>query len=249
MSIFDLEKRQAAVRFVLEKRQLKTAPVLRVGAAFDISGSAKPMYLNGVMQKTVDRLVPVAMKFDDNGEMDVWAFDDQFAQLPTVGKMDYEDYIERAIMKANGLRKWNSTNYGGVLQAMVDFYFPSAGAKASAAPSGGGFLSSLFGKKAAAPAPAASTASSDIPSMILFVTDGANGDRAEAEHVLRASQNKAVYFQMIGVGDPREFGFIKKMADDLPNVGFVHLSSLDVTDEQLYDSLLTDELVAFIKRF
>jgi hypothetical protein len=249
MSIFDLQKRQEAVRFVLEKRNLPTAPVMRVGAAFDVSGSAKWLYVKGIMQATVDRLIPVAMKFDDNGEMDVWAFDDEFAQLPTVGKMDYEDYIQRAIMNNTGLRKWNTTKYGGVWKSMIDFYFPGSGGNAGAA-SGGGFLGGLFGGKKAAPAPAAAPAASGaVPAMILFITDGANADRSYAEQVLRAAQNQAVYFQMIGVGDPSEFDFIKKMADDLPNVGFVHLASLDISDEQLYDALLTDELVAFAKRF
>lgn len=250
MSIFDLQKRQETVRFVLEKRNLKTAPVLRVGAAFDVSGSAKWLYVKGIMQATVDRLIPVAMKFDDNGEMDVWAFDDEFTQLPTVGKMDYEDYIDRAIMRVNSLRKWNTTKYGGVWKAMIDFYFPGA-APAAPVASSGGIFGGLFGKKAA-PAPVAAapaTGANAMPAMILFITDGANSDRAYAEQILRAAQNQAVYFQMIGVGNPDEFDFIKQMADDLPNVGFVHLSSLDITDEQLYDALLSDELVAFIKRF
>lgn len=244
MSIFDLQKRQETVRFVLEKRNLKTAPVMRVGAAFDVSGSAKWMYLNGIMQATVDRLVPVAMKFDDNGEMDAWAFDDEFSQLPSIGKMDYEDYIQRAVMGDNNLRKWNNTKYGGVWKAMIDFYFPGAAPAAST----GGFFSGLFGKKPA-PAPAPTADGNDMPAMVMFITDGANGDRDYAEQILRAAQNQAVYFQMIGVGDPKDFGFIKRMADELPNVGFVHLSSLDITDEELYDALLTDELVAFIKRF
>ena len=45
-----LEKRAAKVAIVLEKRQILKPPVVRVGAALDISGSAKPLYQSGVIR-------------------------------------------------------------------------------------------------------------------------------------------------------------------------------------------------------
>ena len=83
--------------------------------------------------------------------------------------------------------------------------------------------------------------------MCLFVTDGANDDRRQAAEVLRRSQDQAIYWQLIGVGPAREFGFIREMADELPNVGFVNLSSLSMSDEALYDQLLNDELCGWVK--
>jgi hypothetical protein len=245
MSVFDLQKRQETIKFVLDKRALKTTPVMRVGVALDVSGSAQPLYKNGTMQATIDRLVPVAMRFDDNGEMDVWSFDNNHNQLDSVGKMDYEDYIKREILANNDISKWGSTRYAGVMEAMVGFYFGAQGRPAPA--TRGGFFGSLFGGKAS-PAPVAKASTAPLqPAMVLFITDGANDDRAAAEKVLRNSQSQSLYWQLVGVGNPREFGFLKEMADELPNAGFVHLSNLKITDEALYDQLLSEELCSFIK--
>ena len=251
MSVFDLQKRQEAIKFVLEKRAIAKAPVLRVGAAFDVSGSAKHLFTGGTMQQTVDRLLPVAMRFDDNGEMDVWSFDHSFNQLATVGKMDYEDYIQREVMGNDKISKWGSTNYGGVMDAMAQFYFPRARPAAAVAAAATGFMGKLFGKPAPAPvaAPAPASGAKLVPAMALFITDGANNDRASAQAVLRASVDVPVYWQLIGVGNPREFTFLEEMADELPHVGFVHLASLALTDEQLYDKLLSDELCTWMKKF
>ena len=74
MSI-NLEKRTQQVGIILAKRGLPVAPKTRVGVALDVSGSAKHFYENGVIQETLDRLLAVAMKFDDDGNLDAWTFD------------------------------------------------------------------------------------------------------------------------------------------------------------------------------
>ena len=245
MSIFDLQKRQEAVKFVLEKRDIAQAPTMRVGVALDVSGSAQGLYSSGVMQATLDRLIPIAMRFDDNGELDVWAFDTRCTALPSVTKHDYEGYITRNVLQA-AIHKWHGTIYAEPMESMIAHYFPGSKTMQSKAAS---LLGGLFGKKPApAPVQAASPADKELPAMALFITDGANSDRSAAEAVLRASIGKPIYWQLVGVGDPREFEFLKQMADDLPNAGFVHLSSLNLSDEALYDALLSQELAQFIKK-
>lgn len=249
-NIFDLQKRQASVNFVLEKRQVTKAPVMRVGAALDVSGSAKPLYMRGVIQNTIDRLVPIAMKFDDNGEMDVWTFHNSAQQVSSVTKQDMDGYVKREILEKAGVSLWGGTQYEPPMSSIRDFYFGS-GRPAATASAGGGLLGKLFGSKPAAPAPAAAPAGgAKTPAMVLLLTDGANSDRRETEAFLRASVGLPVYWQMIGVGpDVREFAFIEEMADALPNVGFVSLASLDVSDEQLYDKLLSQELCDWVKKY
>ena len=86
--------------------------------------------------------------------------------------------------------------------------------------------------------------------MAMLITDGANSDRDATERFLRSAANLPVYWQMIGVGpDIREFSFIEEMADLLPNVGFVSLSSLDISDDELYDALLSQELCDWVKKY
>jgi vWA found in TerF C terminus len=238
MSIFDLQKRSEQIQFNLEKRGIKQAPVVRVGAAFDVSGSAQWMFTDGTIQKTIDRLVPLAMKFDDNGELDCWAFSHDSYALPSLTKHDYEGYVKREILDKSFPGKWGGTNYSPVMQAMIQRYFYTGAVQSTK-----NFLGGLFGsKKENTPQP-----ENQPPALGLFITDGANSDVRQAAETLRHAQTKDIYWQLIGVGNPSEFGFLKQMADELPNVGFINLASLNVTDEVLYGELISDELCDWIR--
>ena len=236
MSGIKLEKRAEQVGILLAKKGITKAPTVRVGLALDVSGSAEWMFNNGVIQETVDRLLAVALKFDDNGELDVWSFSNSYDALPQATANDYNTYVKKNIIDNRNITKWYGTSYAPCMEAMRSFYFGDGSGSAK------GFLGSIFGSKKPASAP------NDTPAMILFVTDGSNDDRANAEKVLKAAQNSPVYWQMVGVGDPNLFGFLKQMADDLPNVGFVNLAKLDMTDDQLYDQLIADEFVEWVSK-
>jgi len=56
-----------------------------------------------------------------------------------------------------------------------------------------------------------------------------------------------VYWQMVGVGPSHNFKFLKEQADLLPNVGFVNLSSLKISDDELYDQLIAEEFLGWVK--
>jgi hypothetical protein len=230
-----LEKRAEKVGIILAKHGITKVPPVRVGCALDVSGSTRDLYDNGIIQETMNRLMGVALKFDDNGELDMWAFSNGVAQLDTATAADAETYVNKKLLKAQNLREhmWSGTSYGPVLEAVVKYYFPSTTASVS------GFFGSLFGKKAA---PA-----SDLPAMLLLVTDGANDDQYAAARVLEQAANKSVYFMMVGVGPEHLFGFIKEQADLLPNVGFVNLNSLALSDDDLYEQLVSGEFASWVK--
>ena len=48
----------------------------RVGLVLDYSGSMSELYRNGTVQAVIEKILPVAMEFDDNGTMEVWIFED-----------------------------------------------------------------------------------------------------------------------------------------------------------------------------
>lgn len=231
-----LEKRTEAVRISLAKRNIHTAPVMRVCMAADVSGSAQPMYKNGVIQETVDRLLGVAGAFDDNGEMDMWSFTKGFDRLETAKVSDYGNYVQKHIMNNSGIHKWSGTEYAPPMQDILDFLFKAEKKHT------GGFLG--FGGKTETVAPF----NANVPALVLFLTDGVNSDKAETRRVLEASQHFPVYWSMVGVGDPDEFTFIEEMADLFPNVGFVNMASLAVTDEKLYDDIVCDELCEWVAK-
>ena len=43
----------------------------KVAVAMDFSGSMSSLYRNGSVQSVLSRLMPLALRFDDNGELDV----------------------------------------------------------------------------------------------------------------------------------------------------------------------------------
>lgn len=250
MSI-ELEKRAEKVGIVLEKRGVTSAPSVRVGAAFDVSGSAQGFYTSGVMQETIDRLLGVALKFDDNGEIDAWMFHHSVTELPTITSKDEGTYVRNVILRQSNL--WGGTSYAPPLQEAIDNYFPTKTATVtSKTEEKSGGLFGLFGRKKEAvtvtEVPVADNTPKQ-PAMLLFITDGANGDRAEAARLLRnAAANSPMYFNFVGIGPESYFDFIQEMADELPNVGFVSMASLNVSDEELYDQLMSQEFCDWIKK-
>lgn len=236
----DLEKRAAKVSVVLEKRKVTSIPPVRVGLALDISGSTRSMYERGVMQEVVDRLLAVAVKFDDNGELDMWSFTEEFDQLDTASDKDYGSYVKEQILNNRSITKWGGTGYGPVMQDMMRHYFGVTVSEKSA----GGFMGKLFGKKEIT-----TSAVNNAPAMGIVITDGANYDRDFAARVMRDAQTKNIYWQMVGVGPEREFKFIKEMADELPNVGFINLNDLQMTDEKLYELVVGEEFCQWLKKF
>lgn len=245
-----LNKRVEAVGIKLAKAGITTVPPVRVGLALDVSGSAEWLYKRGIMQETVNRIQAVALKFDDNGELDMWTFCDRFNRIDTATAADYDGYVTRAIMENRKIALWGGTEYGPVLNDMINFWFPrSAAPTVAPAQKSGGFFGGLFKKTEAVPAPTvANSVASPLPAMGLLVTDGANADRRYAAEVLTDAARHNIYWNMVGVGDSSLFTFLQEQADWLPNVGFVNLSSLEMSDDELYDQIINPEFVGWLKK-
>lgn len=248
MSI-SLEKRAEKIGIILAKHDIVTVPPVRVGLALDVSGSAQGLYQSGVMQETVDRLLAVSLKFDDNGELDMWAFDNRHSQLETATPADYGTYIRQKLLLNEEISLWGGTSYGGVLEDMIQFWFKGKPTVQQTTRKTGG-LFGLFQRDEVVEQVVASTLSPELaklPAMGLLVTDGENSDKDYAERILTASKNHNVYWQMVGVGQAHHFEFLERMADDLPNVGFVNLESLSQTDDEIYSQLIAQEFISWVK--
>jgi hypothetical protein len=234
MSGISLEKRGEKVGIILAKRGINQAPVMRVGDALDISGSMdmRPNHIisTGKLQAAFDQTMGVAVKFDDNGELDVFAFDTRCDFVGTANPNNYSNFIKREGISARG-----GTAYAPIVKAAIDFYFnnPAPAKK-------GGFFG--FGKKQEA-APA-----NNMPVLMLIHTDGEPGDSyATIKRALEDAQQHPIYFHFVGVGGSRsDFPTIARLADDLPNVGEVYLPRFDLDDDVVYEQLICDELVEWI---
>jgi hypothetical protein len=80
------------LKLSLEKRQLQ-AEVARVALVLDTSGSMYGQYKRGDVQTVVDRIFPLAVHFDDDGELDTWAFAEKELALPSVTGENVRNYI------------------------------------------------------------------------------------------------------------------------------------------------------------
>lgn len=65
----------------------------RVGLILDASGSMNGQYKRGRVQEVVNRLLPMAVQWDDDGALDCWAFGDYPQQLSMVTLENYSDFI------------------------------------------------------------------------------------------------------------------------------------------------------------
>lgn len=76
----------------LEKNNLLDCAA-RVALVLDISGSMYERYCNGTVQEIVNKTLPLAVQFDDDGELDFWYYGTTFRRMPSVNMTNYESAV------------------------------------------------------------------------------------------------------------------------------------------------------------
>ncbi len=197
----------------------------KVVVVLDYSGSMSGLYNNGTVQKTINRLVPLGLTFDDNGSIDVYLFQNDYRKMENLNLTNYENYISN-VVKRSGYTM-GGTNYAPVLKAIIEGDVRNIG----------GFLG-IGGRTKVIQA----IVDNGDPTFILFITDGANADCANTDAIIRKSSEMNVFIQFIGIGNGR-FEYLMQL-DDMQgrkrdNTGFSKMKALDkVTDDQLYTNVL-----------
>lgn len=97
-----------------------TKHMARVALAMDYSGSMSNLFANGSIQDVITRLLPIALKFDDNGELESWLFSDNKEKLDAVTINNYKNYVKKVMMNAR--MTMGGTNYAPVLEDIVKYY-------------------------------------------------------------------------------------------------------------------------------
>ncbi len=104
----------------LEKKDL-TQTDARVALVMDISGSMSESYRKGIVQDIVNKILPLAIQFDDDGELDFWYFGSKCRRMPSVNGQNYKTAVPK---------KWDelmaSLGYGNneplVMKEVVEEY-------------------------------------------------------------------------------------------------------------------------------
>lgn len=209
----------------------------QVVLALDYSGSMSSLYRDGRVQALVERILPLGLAFDDNGEVDFYLFESGQRKLPeNITLKNIAGYIDNKIM---GKYSMGGTEYAPVINAIVNDF--SSGSTSTQ--SKGGFLG--MGKKEVVVGK-----QMDLPVYVIFITDGENSDKAAAEEAIRFASSHGIFFQFVGIGSAY-FDFLKRLDNlsgrTIDNANFFQVEDLGrKTDENLYKLLLT-EFPSFVK--
>jgi hypothetical protein len=250
MALIDLKKK---VGIVLEKRKVSSNIMAQVGVAFDITGSMKGLYNTGVVQALAERLLAVALRFDDNGNLDAWSFCEGSNELPGVTEKNYTNYVSESLVNNRSIEKWGGTNFSPVLNQINGFYFGSTEKRTKAVEVETKGMFGFFKKKEVSYVSEVVTVDGQndgkLPVYLMFVTDGDNFDATAANLVIESMKDKNIYLEFVGIGTDAKFDFCKRAADKYANVGFVHFKDIVKTsDETLYEELLNEEFCAWLKK-
>lgn len=93
----------------------------RVFVVIDRSGSMYDLYNDGSVQDVLTRLLPLALRFDDNGELEVYVFNNDVNQMPSMTLNNYQTYVKRQILD----RRYGpsgGTSYAPVIQQTIHDY-------------------------------------------------------------------------------------------------------------------------------
>lgn len=103
-------------------KQPKLPRGARVGLVLDASFSMNRQYAQGRIQEIINRVLPLAVHFDDDGALDVWAFSDHALALPPATLNNYADYIDTI---EGGWRHWDMMSFNNepaVMHQVLEYY-------------------------------------------------------------------------------------------------------------------------------
>ena len=114
--VIDLSK---VARVEIQKNGLadRRAQVVLV---LDISKSMNRLYKSGVVQSVIERVLALALNFDDDGEVDVMLFGTHAYRLPAVSLDDLDGYVDRVILPSYKIVE--ATRYSVALQTIHEKY-------------------------------------------------------------------------------------------------------------------------------
>lgn len=223
MDLDKLDLRKAKVLDLQKKAGLETQKA-QVVLCLDYSGSMSSLYHYGEVQELVERILPLGLAFDDNGEVEFYLFEDGVSKVePNITLANVDGFIDREVM--NGKYQMGGTNYAPVIKRIVKDFSESE--------SSGGFMG-IGGTK--------TFLKSDLPTYVIFITDGENADHSEAEKAIIEASNTGIFFQFVGIGNT-SFNFLKKLdtmsGRNIDNANFFAVPNLATqTDDDLYAFLL-----------
>lgn len=222
LSKIDLRKHKVGVSLAKHGITGEKAEILFV---IDASGSMVDLYANGTVQETVERIVPVALRLDDDGKMDTWFYADGCRQVEPLDERSMIGFIKRVMPTPGHAPK----SKGGL------FARREAGVSIGYGNNEPVVMEAILGREP----PRRAT-----PLLVIFLTDGGIYQSEQIKAILRKCANRPIFWQYVGVGKAN-YGVLREL-DTIPdrvvdNAGFFSVDDLSkISDEDLYDRLLSE---------
>ncbi|MDQ1634650.1 MAG: hypothetical protein QOJ32_1459, partial [Frankiaceae bacterium] len=229
----------------LEKKGLSEHRA-RVALCLDISASMTSLYKTGKVQQLCERILALAVQFDDDGACDVFTFGTGGYEEGPLDLRNHQGWVQNLI---NRRRLEGGTNYNLAMQSLRRHYFPDGNA-----------------------GPRNSPRQDKLPVYVMFVTDGQTTDQAGTRNQIMWSSFEPIFWQFMAIGQssknvvpdgapppPKKKGFGARFAqmlngdfqfleelDDmqgrfLDNADFFSVKDpADIGDAQLYDLMMTE---------
>ena len=115
--IIDLSKKS---RVCLDKKNLSDIKA-NVALVLDVSKSMYPLYKNGTIQDTINRILGLAINFDEHESIDAYVFGTQAHELSPVTINDINEYVDREIISKHKINQ--ATNYVSAIKLLQGKYF------------------------------------------------------------------------------------------------------------------------------
>jgi len=155
----------------LEKRGLGEHSA-RVALCLDISGSMHGLYRSGKIQKLAERILALGLRFDDDGQVDVFLFGKEAYAAGSLELANHSTYVPD-LLRRHKLE--GATYYGKAMQLLRQHYFGTADLRHAP-----------FGQ--------------ELPVYVMFVTDGRTMDEAFTRDQIIASSFEPLFWQFLAIG-------------------------------------------------
>lgn len=202
-------RKETVDKVCLGKKELNNLTA-RVAVVLDYSVSMRELYYNDSVQTVLERLLPIALKFDDNGQLEAWIFENGFNRLEDISIDNYYGYIENERILKN--YRMGGTNYSPVMVDVLEKYTIED--------------------------------PSDMPTLVIFITDGDNYDKNRAREVMKEASKYPIFWQFVGLGD-RNYSFLESLDEMtgryIDNANFFAVDNIEkMSDDELYNKILSE---------
>lgn len=211
---YNLTKDNMAVELNMRKEQVQTisrsygipeTQKSRVVICLDHSGSMERLYEDEDVQAILEKILPIAMAWDDNGECEVFRFSNRCERITTnATEKNIFGYVNKYVFQRHQM---GGTSYGSAVDKIGEFVCGEENNfKAPKQKDSGSFFSRMFGggNNSNQPAP------THTPTYVVFITDGECQDEYEAERMIKNYSQFPIFFQFVGIGRTR-FNFLEKL--------------------------------------